>query len=191
MVSFRANLISTQYVAKKNNDNSYSNYPVSFVQLNDENKDEVMAVRKTSANWAYGDKFGGNIADCMLESFSTKPNDRVDKYFAITKQVDDFEKLRSEDILALALTTPSESGEECIDYIQVEPKYVSTLPEYTLGFKLPNFKAIGSAICDGIENLFKDKNICLFALKNIAPFYERRGYISQSEGPIIRMLLKR
>ena len=190
MVSFRANLISEQYITKKNDDNSYSKIPVSFVRLNSNDKEEVMIIRETAANWRYGDEYAGNIADCMIENFYYKPENN-DQFYAIAKQSADLENLKPDDILALALKSTSSTGEECIDYAQIEPKYVATLPEYILGGKLAHYKRIGSALFDGIEALFKEKTLCLFSMQNTLDYYIKRGYKKVTEGPVYKMVLKR
>lgn len=190
MVSFRANLISTQYIAQKNSDDTYSSAPVSFVQLNKCSKDEAKVIRKTTDKWAYGDEWGKYIADSLLES-AYNGTENSDSFFAITKQEDDLEHLKSEDILALALLSTSSSGEKCIDYAQVEPTYVSKLPEYVHGRKLASYKKIGTALFDGIENLFKSKALSLFTFEKNLAYFINRGYEVVNKGAIYKMVLKR
>lgn len=190
MVSFRANLISKHYISQKGDNDYYTKEPVSFVRLDAGNKEEVMTIRETAANWQYGDEYAGSIADCMLEDLYYKPENN-DQFFAITKQNANLNKLRPNDILALALTSTSSSGEECIDYAQIEPKYVATLPEYILGGKLAQYKAIGTALFDGIEQLFKEKALCVFSLENTLKYYKKRGYEQLTKGPVYKMILKR
>lgn len=189
MISFKANLISQEYIRKRNADNTFSSMPVSFVQLDGKSKSEVMAVRKLADRWSYGDEYAGNISDCMLEAlYGGRENN--DKFYAITKQTENLDKLNGEDILALALTSLSSTGENCIDYAQVEPKYVATLPEYLHGEKIPLYKKIGTALFDGIERMFKHKDLYLFTMEDNLKYYKRRGYKALTGGPVTKMVLK-
>ena len=168
MLTFQANYLNSASIQRINIYKPCAE-KVSFIEINPHSTSDVLAVNKTAINWDKNDGEGFAYDICRAINKGIK-----DRFFALTTQKDDFERLDSEQILSLAQVKTENEGEEFIEYLQVDP-------ENTNSAENPQFMYIGTAMLDSLKQLFFNKNIELDSVKSAITFYLRNGFIDMGD----------
>ena len=169
-ISFTANYISSPNILRKVN-NKFVQQRVSFVEIDPYDIYDRQTVCSVAKSWVRGKCEG--LASLILKNICDIPLNRRcnlnEKYFAITTQFDNFEKLEPNKILALAQITIQRRKQLYLDNLQVHPDNRSK------SFN-PEFKKIGTTMLDLLKKIFPQRNIVLDSVENAVPFYEKNGF---------------
>ncbi len=163
MINFKAHYVQ-QIQIKKLDNNVYKPQNVNFIEIDTSSLSDIEAINQVSPNWE-DHSFADNIAYNLTQIKKGRFNKDLFRFFALTKQNDNYEKLNSDDILALAEIEKKSETNIFINYLQVDPKIVYCLEK-------PPIKRCGSAMLDCLKIMFNNKNIFLnsrsknFYLKN-------------------------
>lgn len=175
MLTFKANYISPATIVRINNSN-YGFKQVSFVEIDPMYKNDRLSVNKAAVSWDRhgGEGFAYDICEALNQIYCSGQNNDDKRFFAITTQRNDFERLAYDDILALAqVTTPEESeyhsNSKYIDFLQIDPEYQKSNVYRT-------FKGVGTAMLNSIKKLYNDKNILLDSVESAIEFYTKNGF---------------
>ena len=171
MISFTANLINKINVKKLNN-NQYQNQKVSFVELDVDCENDKKFLENLSEEWLYQDLFVKCIEDNFLTMTEDYDEENNSRFFVLTSQDDGFERLDVKKALGIAQTSPHDTDDINIDYLQTNPKYIkkqSTKPT--------EIKNIGCAIITSLKHLFKDKSLKLQTTSDLIEFYKKNGFL--------------
>lgn len=176
MVSFRGTLVNPTSVIKDYNFVAVtSNYPSSFAEVNPTDASDIATMKRLSY------MFGNRGADASLisdifeyEGQSTR--NLNSRYFLLTEQKDDLERIMPSTVLGMTKTTDMGGDNVFIDMIQVNPFYVFTNP-------YSHLKRCGTSIVDSLKKTFSNKDLWLHAPRNLADYFKRRGFETVSVPP--------
>ena len=162
-ISFGARFIKKLPVLKYSYEKKlYNPASVGMVELNPLDLRDVKALDSIARDFG-GDSFVNNI---YIEAKLAYKNDNQScddmGIFALTRQRENFEELNPDDILGVAEISKFENGEIELDYLQVHPQYIYS-------FDPPYFKRIGSAMLQGLKNLYS--HILVKSAPSACPFY--------------------
>lgn len=143
-VSFGANFISHVQVKKIHN-NNYKTEDVAFVELDSNNLNDRIALDNIAKYWEY-DLYAQNIATTSNQIYAKELPQNKFKIYAISSQKSKFEYLEDQQILGASLCEKLKHNGIYIDYLQINPEYIYS--------SQPKFKRNGSAILDGLKNLY-------------------------------------
>ncbi len=177
MITFQANYLNSATIQRINNYKPCSK-KIAFIELNPNSVSDVLALHKTAIKW---DKNGGEgFAYDICRAINKGIKDR---FFALTTQQDNFDRLNSNQILAEAQVKTENEGEEFIEYLQVDPDNTNLAAE-------PQFSHIGSTMLHCLKTLFNGKKIGLDSVKSAILFYLKNGFkdIGSSSDDERRML---
>lgn len=165
-ISFGANFIQKIPIKKYSYDTkTYNPLNANFIELKPSNAKDVNALGDIAFDFG-GDSFANNIY-AQAKIHSKHPDEKY-RYFALTQQDNDFDRLSISKILGVALTKKRVDGTTELENLQVHPKFV-----YSWG--PPSIKRIGSAILDCLKE-FNDK-IILNSSPNATKFYEKNSFM--------------
>ncbi len=149
---------------------TYSSVPVSFVELNPFDKQDLKTLEKIIYEFG-DDSYAGNIY-FDAKHFNQDIPRLLMRFFAITKQKDSFEKLKPEEILGLADITEKGGFKINLNYLQTHPQYLNSYPR-------PKFyKGIGTAIIDCLKNMAQKINLRSTPSSATINFYKKNGFSS-------------
>ncbi len=164
MLTFQANYLSSATIERIN---VYKNCPkkVAFVEINPAQKGDVATMHKTAIKW---DKIGG---DGFAYDICKAINNGVkDRFFVLTTQSDNFDKLDHNQILSMAQVKTEKEGESFVEYLQVDPENFRTAEN-------PEFRLIGTAMLNSLKKIFYNKSILLDSVRNAISFYLKNGFV--------------
>lgn len=175
MITFKAHLVSTTTAKKIINKQDLKDVELNFVRLNPSASEDVVSLNDTCYLWGNNAEFANRI-----NTYFQKDNSRNLQFFAITEQSQNFNKLNPKQILGLAQTSDSGSGNVFIEQLQVSP-------EHNHYAKRAAFKNLGTSIVDSIKKLFSDKDIFVCpATLGAELFYLKTGFRPFLGGGIMR-----
>lgn len=176
-INFKGSFINNVYI-KKYNKNDYISHQVSFVEINPRNKNDLKALEQIKDNWFglyEGVIYNSAFNDSML------PENRNRSFYALTKQVDNFEKMDSSKILGI-IELGKLNKYNTVNFLQVDPQYLSEKTQKKFWAQSrqnkshnKKYKGIGSAILEALKKM-SDKSIDLYALKGTEDFYQKNGF---------------
>lgn len=165
MINFKASYINSTTI-KRINQPQTTDKVVSFVELSPQSMSDVKAIRTLSYCWDDNKSFAGdlynNLRDCRLYS-----DDSGQKFYAITQQRNNFEKLDSDEILAVAQI--HDRDDIHLDLLQVDPANNNDV-------YLREFCYVGTAMLNCLKKLFPDKDITLKSVNSAIEFYLKNGF---------------
>lgn len=179
-VSFNAKFIKPVLVKKMNSEtNRYHNVSVSVVEVLPQDLCDVYSISITAKSWE-NDLFAGNIAYNLSQLFQSKTKDTDLRFFALTKQKENFDDLESDDILGLCEINQSRPNELQLNYIQTNPQFI-----YSLG--LAAYKGIGTALIKFLHSMENIDIITLIARKTyaVSNFYKKNGFINTENNKFV------
>ena len=175
-VSFKANFVNKINIGKVI-ENRYPNYKqqaVSFIKIDPANSRDIKALEEIANYWIYSD-FAVNIHNAARELKSKNMAYKNHEIYALTTQKSNFEKLKSDELLGLIHTCPSDNGFTSIEDIQGDPQYIYDIE--------PDYKGIGTGILDSLKLIY-DKLSCHPANNDyVIRFYVKNGFIKQADKP--------
>lgn len=169
MINFKGKLALSTEIQQLSQGNIYKQVPASFVELDITSKDDLIALRNIAQDWKNNDRFAAEIYNDFKYDFKY-PTDE-DRYFVLTKQDANHNKLDYSKALGVAKLYKSEDKPMLIDYLQTNPKYINTNSK-----KLPEMKHIGKTIVESLKKILNNREIWLYTDSEIVPFYEKLGF---------------
>ncbi len=167
-INFQAQLLSKTKALKYDRDNGeYNDVPVSFVEVSPKDSDDMKSVRNAVEYWD-GDLYGMNIANSMGTLRWSTDENPSDKFFVITTQQKDFQKLNSDNIEAIAHIFETKKRVKVV-HLQVNPDLIYTLEQ-------PKYKHIGKSMIDSLKDKYNDRSINLISSSTAQRFYEKQGF---------------
>ncbi len=164
-ISFGAKFIRKLPVKKYSyTDKIYKQDTANLVELDVHDKKDMQALEDIAKDFG-GDSYVNNVYIDARQFANTDKSKVKKKFFVLTRQIDDFENLKTLGVLGVAeISKISPKGIE-LDYLQAHPMYVYA--------RAPRFvKGIGSAIVKYLQ-LVNDK-ITLIATSSA--FYKKQGF---------------
>ena len=182
MVSFKGTLVNSASVIRDYNFVAVtSNYPTSFAEVNPTDASDADALKRTS--YIFGNR--GADASLISDIFQYEgenTNNIKSRYFVLTEQNDDLERIKPTAVLGLTKTTDMGDDNVFIDMIQVNPFYVFNNP-------YSHLKRCGTTIIESLARTFANKDLWLHAPRNLVDYFKRRGFeiadISQNKGDVL------
>lgn len=172
-ISFSGNYISPVHVLKKNCCNIFLPHKVSIVELDTLNKKDMFALKNIGKTW--NEPYSDFICDDARMFFEKSERSLFHRFFVLTNQKDNFNNLQPDEILATTEITAFPTSKKInIDFLQVDPEN-----NYLARYR--NYKNIGSALIEGIKNIFKGKEITVQSLPSALPFYLKNKFSSVSK----------
>lgn len=170
--NFKAKFVGKTEIKKLNTlKNEYEKYGVSFLEFDASNKNDLKAMKNISRYWC-DSQFAWDVCQSADAIFHEALNPKTNKVYLLTKQKDNFEKLKPDEVLGLAdvETKKYENGE---DYLYIHR--LQTNPDF-LDKEQPFFKHIGT----GILNILKSFNkvIELNSISSARGFYKNNEFIN-------------
>ncbi len=169
IINFKGKLASQAEIKQLCNNDTYTNVPASLVELDIGSTDDFEALGKVVYSWRDRDIYAVDVYNRFKKFYmdNEQPND--ERFFVLTKQTKNLEKLDSTRILGVAeLYKPMDETIE-IEFLQTDPTYVYSL-------ETPLFKHIGKAIIESFKKILKEKEIVLFTTPTAKKFYEKLGF---------------
>ena len=176
-ISFGAIPINKVTIKKWNKTtNKFTNYPVSFVKIDADNKSDLEAVYKTSLKWK-ARKEAKYIQPISTSSQWLKGNP-IDVY-ALTLQSDKFENLQAGGILGFAemREDEAEQGIHLLNFLQVRPNAMNVNQKYKV-----IYKHIGSGILTSLKKIYNRIHLHSENDENVEKFYQKNGFIDDYKG---------
>lgn len=168
MISFKANYIGSANIKDSYRDKNQVNCNVSFVEVNPQSESDVTTMREVTLNWGR-DSYATNIMEYFQYSHFCGEDFDENRFFALTTQKNNFEKLEADDVLALALVFKESKRRVDLKYLQVDPEN-----NYFSGER--RYEGIGRGILQSICKLFENKDIFLQSVKTACEFYKLQGF---------------
>lgn len=167
-ISFGAKFIRPSVVNKLSSDNQYLPHNISFVKINPKSKDDLRVLKDLCSSWA-PQTFVDDICWDVFTILRQNPKDGF--VYAATEQLNKFSKLEPKKVLGLVELTPDGDKQVFIEYLQVNPKYITDR-------KNSPIKGIGTSILNCLKSLYKDKKISLMSVesKAVEQFYINNGF---------------
>lgn len=165
VISFGASFVQKLPIKKYSYETkTYTPDYASMAELNPYDKNDVDSVYEIARDFG-GDTYASNIYYDIKSASHRDKNKYNIRFFVLTRQKDNFEKIQDIDVLGIAEIHQINDREIDIDYIQTHPKYV-----YPVGPKY--IKRIGTAIL----NYFKQDNDKISLLSGNHAFYRKNGF---------------
>ncbi len=171
-ISFGAKFINPINVGKFNG-KTYRQVDVSFVEISPFSVNDISALKDIATYWE-NDKFAGNIYFSAEKIYKTKSQDGI-RIFALTTQVDSFEKLDADKILGVIET--EKRGERAIHFNDLQAK-----PDCVYAVQ-PEYKGIGDAISNSLKKIYNKMTAKSAPDLSVKRFYERNGFVESDKHP--------
>lgn len=152
------------------NTNSIESRDAYVVQMDPKDKKDLKVLKKLSSSWKNAE-LSGAIYKKALTSSKKEIINLNSKFFVITIQDKDFDKINHKEVLAQAQLGYEDSykNQVWIDYLQVNPnnKY---------GSKKRKFANVGKAFVDFFKEEHKGKKLVLAPLEPSLSFHEKQNF---------------
>jgi len=169
MISFKGNLVSPTSVIKDYNFIAITaNHPTSFVEIDPGDKFDKKALNVVKYIFGSRGQDAALISD-IFEYEGQSTNNRNSRYFVLTEQEDDFERIKPSAVLGVTKVTNMDKDNVFVDMIQVNPFYVFNNP-------YSHLKRCGSSILQSLKDTFSDKTLWLHSPKNLINYFQRKGF---------------
>ena len=173
IINFTGTYLSQAQIKKMDKNNKYVKHDVSFVQIHPTNNNDISTLKKTSKIWedkpsllSFANMIYEDAKNIHDEEFDTG----IHKFYALTNQKNNFEKLLPNEILGLTeVTHYPKSTKMNIDLLEVHPEY-NYLSENS------NYKKVVEALINNIKNIFEGKEITVRAISSALDFYIKNGF---------------
>lgn len=184
-ISFKAKYINPVEIQKYDG-KEYKSETAAFVELDYIDSSIIKAVNN---------KWNSKLVEGIYNSFAAKSN--LKHVFAVTTQIDSFERLNPDKVLGMALFEKYNKSNlfSEITFFQVAPEYLSIqygntnltkLKEYFLKIlhknkknePVPKYQHIGKALIKSIQKIYNNERIALFALPKAEKFYKKWDFIN-------------
>lgn len=170
-IAFGAKFRDTRTIVKQRG-HFKENYNVAFVELSAKSKKDVDAIINLIEPWGGFNSYTFDIAKDMhdiLSNYKQPSALNFPRFFAYTKQAEDFKHINEKDILGITEISFPKPNEIKINCLETSPLYraeVATRP----------LKHIGTSLVKTIQEMFEGFSIFLCAEKNRVSFYKNLGF---------------
>ena len=144
---------------------------VFVVELNPRDKADLKALDKLSESWSdanYSDRIYCNA----VASTAKNANPFMRRFFVITKQNKDYNKIKAKDVLAQAELSFNDFQAEnkvWVDFLEVKP-------ETKYGASKRKYSDVGKRFLDYFKEAYKGHKITLVPVEEAEPFYIKQGF---------------
>jgi len=170
MINFTANYINAPQI-KKLYDTQNANMDVAFVELNSANPYDLKTLETLSRTWS-GAEISNFIYICADEQAKGASSLAFDRFFAITRLQDSYEKINPQNVLGIAQTSHACGAVE-IQFLQTHPEHEYANPNRQL-------KKIGETLVKSIQKFFKHFDIDVIPKNSAETFYEKLGFVKNT-----------
>lgn len=164
---------------KKFDGDNFVDKKVSLVELSTESDEDMKLMNEISYEWDHHLSFAADIRDKFSDYYVAMDQNPKEKFFVLTEQERNFDKLDSLDVLAATQLKKIPKG-IYIDFLQVAPDYgarsTTTSP----------FKRVGSGFLDAVKSLYPKNNILLDPIESAINFYKKNGFETLKRQMIFR-----
>jgi len=153
---------------------------VSVVELNPKDKEDLKTLDKLSETWEDAE-FSDRIFCNAVASTAKNANPFKRRFFVITKQNKDFNKIQAKDVLAQAQL-------DLDDYHSKNKVWISFLevkPEIKYGAEKRKYSDIGKRFIDYFKKAHQGKTLSLIPVESAIPFYEKQDFKFLPDGRIM------
>lgn len=166
-VNFQGKFIS--HINIKRTTPSSSSIKASIVELNPVDNSDLKVLHSVHNLWQTN--FSNNIYRDALSINYINIADTEQKFYILTMQSKNFNKLRAEDILAESKIITNKPNKDSIylDYLQVHPENMSESENKI-------YKGLGSNFLDFLKKHYNGKEINLHSLYTTIEFYLKNGF---------------
>lgn len=169
--NFRAKFVASTQVKKLNTlKNEYEKCAVSFLEFDPANKKDLKAIKDVSRYWC-DSRFGWDVFQSADAITYGNLDREANKVYILTKQKNDFDNLRYDDVLGLA-DVETNQNKEGKDYLNLHR--LQTNPDF-IDKERPMFKYIGTSILNILKGF--NKIIELNSVSSAIDFYEKNGFV--------------
>lgn len=169
MISFTGNFIHFTDVLKRTSGTGYTKQKVAFVELDTSSPYDKKFINTIKNTWNCPMDF----VRCMSDNFDIlykNPDElRHPRIFALTKQLNSFDKLDHSKALGLVQTNVNVKNGIDIELLQTNPLYINK-------DGCSNIRYIGSTILDSIKEIFCSEKLTLFSTEDALPFYLKNKF---------------
>ena len=171
MITFKAQYIQPTTIKRRGLDGNFHDYKASIVELNADSENDLLALNKANCEWGNCKTILCDITRIFNFLNNKTRESQAERFFALTKQKENFEKLNEKDLLGVLQTRRNKDQTLEIENFQVAP-------DTNYNAVVRNYKNIGKSLIECIKEVFKnEKEILLEAEKSSIPFYEKQGFI--------------
>lgn len=142
--------------------------PAYLAELNLFDKDDASALNAIRCIWNTNKSDLALMHD-VFEYENGSTSDVKSRYFVLTKQTEDFEKIRPSAVLGIVKTTTLDKELTEIDHIQVNPFYIFSNPYSDLAH-------VGKALIESVQKLFTESELIACVPKNLIPYMQKLGW---------------
>lgn len=172
-ISFGARYIHSVKIDKTNGGQKHK---AALIELDPKNEHDNSCVQQIIQDWGGIDSYTYDIAHNMGEILCDLHDDTmpIPRFFAITSQRSNFNKLIPEALLSLSEITELKNGIINIDFLE-------TMHEQAHNAKRPMLKHIGTKMLDCVKKIYKGKTLELNSTNEAIGFYLKNGFIKKAE----------
>ena len=183
-ISFGANFIKNTTILQKDKSGNFKPYDVALVELDPYSKNDIATMAEIADEWFSWESFTPQILESMENISDRHQMIRSErKFYALTTQTDNFEKLDQMNILNTAQVSDYRFNQIKLDFIETNPAYKHKEAKSC-------YKHIGTAMLNCIKELYSKKDIYLRAIDDAVDFYLLNGFKRVSEN-LSEFVLKR
>lgn len=178
-INFRAKYINNIQVKKRMSENVFKSIRTSFIEIDSTNANDIKVLDKVDKCWA--DSFASNISVLAKALHQGRCSANDFKIYALTKQVENYDSIKADDILGLVEINQTDKNKIHIDYLQTDPKQVYAAE--------PEYSGIGSRILDSLKNIYETITLNPNS-SGVRKFYEKNDFFQTKENPKTYMWLR-
>lgn len=179
-ISFTGKYLQTKTIKHKNAENMFHDCRVKLVELDSDCSNDVDALSMVNYSWDSGKTLLANINEEFRDCREFENPSLFKNFFVMTTQRDNFENLKPKKVIGAAEVFVRDPEAVTLKYLQVDPKN-------NMQCKERQFKGIGTAILDGLKEIFKGRDIILEPVKDkgVKKFYKSNGFQPYKDDLII------
>ena len=182
VITFGAKYISPINIEKFNRKGEPLTYRASFVELLPDKKTDFISLSLLLGKKQYNTEYLHNIFDDFSNAIAGDAGgDTGTRFFAITKPQKQYSFIFPFKILGIA-----DISNSYFDLNTVFVRYIEAFP----GIFANKLNHIGSALLDGLKNIYPQKDIAGNGLPKLVPFYKHNGFEIEDticDGELIRV----
>jgi hypothetical protein len=169
-ISFRANFLKHARIRKQDiMADVYKPHQVSVVELDRNNDDDLECLYNLSKKWE-----GKRVCAPQIYQEATKTyeyaNAEKEHFIGITNQKEGYKKLNPDEMLGVAVFIETNTKENELTWLQVNPKTKFSVKENR------EYKKVGSGIIRYLKKAYPEKPIIVYPTEEAEKFYKKNGF---------------
>ena len=176
MLTFKGSLVSPTSVNKSYNITITTNRDASFVEMNPFDKNDSETLRKVKSiygNWGPN----ASLINDIFQYEGQSCNNVNSRYFVLTEQNEELEKVKPSAVLGLAKTTQMADNGVFIDMIQVNPWHVfSRRWDVKRNVQHDHYSHCGTSIIESLKKIFSGKDLWLHSPRHLIDYFLAKGF---------------